>query len=328
MSQFGRLFGTLILASIAASPALAAPTATEVLTNMGVSAADQQRVMNGEFVTGDVPGVSDRDLSISIAFIVKASPDALAAEVVSGGLVGDDPQVKAHGTFKGDGSLDDLAGLTIDAATAQALTNASAGEKMNLSTAEIASFNALNGAAPSAVAQQLRQMLLARFQSYRSSGLGGLAPYDRGGSSSDVASDLRKASSAAAGLKKYLPAFQQLLVDYPNAPATGVQQASRWLKYDIDGTITFVLTHMLVASDGDVRAVVQRQYYASTGYNAEQAVAGFLPVEGGTVVAYTNHTFTDQVAGWGGSAKRSIGRNMMTSKLKAMFDRERQQLAQ
>jgi len=170
-------------------------------------------------------------------------------------------------------------------------------------------------------------MLLARFQAYRRSGLAGITAYDRGGSSSDVASDLRKASLSATGLRKYMPAFHQLLVGYPNAPAAGVQQASRWMKYDIDGAITFVLTHMLVASSGDVRAVVQRQYYASTGYNAEQAIAGFLPVEEGTVVVYTNHTFTDQVAGWGGSAKRSIGRSMMTSKLKAMFDRERQQLA-
>ena len=72
---------------------------------------------------------------------------------------------------------------------------------------------------------------------------------------------------------------------------------------------------------------MQRQYYASTGYNAEQAVAGFLPVQEGTVVVYTNHTFTDQVAGFGGSTKRSIGRRMMASKLKEMFDSARKEIA-
>ena len=35
-------------------------------------------------------------------------------------------------------------------------------------------------------------------------------------------------------------------------------------------------------------------------------MAGFLPVQEGTVVVYTTHTFTDQVAGFGGSMKRSI----------------------
>ena len=79
----------------------------------------------------------------------------------------------------------------------------------------------------------------------------------------------------------------------------------------------------LAASDGAARAVVQRQYYVSNGYNAEQAVAGFLPVQGGTVVTYTNHTFTDQVAGFGGGVKRSIGRRMMASKLTQMFETAR-----
>ena len=107
-----------------------------------------------------------------------------------------------------------------------------------------------------------------------------------------------------------------------------MQQNFHWLNYNIDGTTTFVLTHTLVAVDGAARAVVQRQYYVSTGYNAEQAVAGFLPVQQGTVVVYTNHTFTDQVAGFGGSAKRNIGRRIMTSKLKQIFDAARRKVAQ
>ena len=72
----------------------------------------------------------------------------------------------------------------------------------------------------------------------------------------------------------------------------------------------------------------QRQYYVSTTYNAEQAVVGFLPVQEGTVVAYINHTFTDQVAGFGGSVKRGVGRKMMASKLKESFDKTRQKVAQ
>ena len=91
----------------------------------------------------------------------------------------------------------------------------------------------------------------------------------------------------------------------------------------INGDTTLVLMHELTASEGAARAVVQRQYYVSNGYNAEQAVAGFLPVQGGTVVAYTNHTYTDQVAGFGGAVKRGIGRRMMASKLTQMFDTAR-----
>ena len=46
-----------------------------------------------------------------------------------------------------------------------------------------------------------------------------------------------------------------------------------------------------------------------------------------TVVVYTNHTFTDQVAGFGGSVKRSIGRRMMATKLEEMFNVERKKVA-
>ena len=311
-----------------AQPAPAQPSADQVLTDMGLSSDDKQRVLNGEFVASDVTNVSDRDLSMSIAFVVKTSPDSLAKQVVAGKLVKDDPQVQLEGEFKGPGSLADLAALKITADEARTLSAAKAGAALNLSGGEIAAFKALQGGTPQAVQQQLQQMLLARFQAYQTSGLAGIAAYDRGGSTSDAGADLRKASEAAAGLKKYLPAFQQVLVGYPQATMPGMQQRFRWLKYNIDGTITYVLTHTLVAAEGAARVVAQRQYYVSTTYNAEQAVVGFLPVQEGTVVAYINHTFTDQVAGFGGSAKRSIGRKMMASKLKQMFDKTRQKIAQ
>lgn len=106
-----------------------------------------------------------------------------------------------------------------------------------------------------------------------------------------------------------------------------MQQSFRWVSYEIDGTPTFALTHELAAAEGSARAVVQRQYYVSTGYNAEQAVAGFVPVQQGTLVVYTNHTFTDQVAGFGGSVKRGVGRRMMASKLEQLFGTARQRVA-
>ena len=54
-----------------------------------------------------------------------------------------------------------------------------------------------------------------------------------------------------------------------------------------------------------------------------QAIVGFLPVPEGTLVVYTNHTSTDQVAGFGGGAKRSIGRRFMASQLEGLFQKTR-----
>src|SRR5262245_11396214 len=107
----------------------AQPTADQVLTDMGLSAADRETVLKGEFVTADVPAASERDLSFAIAFLVsKTSPEALAKQVLSGDLVSSDAQVQAHGEIKGAGNLADFAGLKITADEARALGSAKAGE--------------------------------------------------------------------------------------------------------------------------------------------------------------------------------------------------------
>jgi hypothetical protein len=82
---------------------------------------------------------------------------------------------------------------------------------------------------------------------------------------------------------------------------------------------TIALVHGLVVPDGDAIVALQRQFYVSEGFNCEQAVAAFLPADGGTVVVYTNHTSTDQVAGFGGGAKRAIGSKLLASQLEGLF---------
>lgn len=307
----------------------AQPTADQVLTDAGLSAGDKQSVTSGQFVNvSGVGSVSDRDLAFAIAFLVKTPPDALVKQIVAGELITADTQVKAFGELSQAGSLADFAKLTLTGDEAKALANAKPGDALNLSASEIAAFKALGGAAVPAVQEQLRRMLLARYQAYRASGLAGIASYDRGGGkTSDPAADLRKASEATKGLQKYLPAFQKVLLDYPKATLPGMEEKFFWLKSLIHDQMTYVLAHVLVAADGPVRVVARREYYVSTGYNAEQTVAGFLPVQGGTAAITTVHAFTDQVTGMGGSMKRGIGSKVMASKMKEIYDagRERSQ---
>jgi hypothetical protein len=217
----------------------------------------------------------------------------------------------------------DFAKLDISNQAAQALTAAQPGEALNLSASEIAAFTRLRGDTTHTVQQQLYRTLLARYHAYRASGLGGIAPYDRGGSTTDLAEDLRRAGRAARHLAKYTPAVHAVLLNYPTATAPGMRESFYWLKYNIQGKETYVLVHMLAAAEGAARVLVQRQYYASTGYDGEQSVAGFLPVQEGTVVLYGAHAFTDQVTGFGGSMKRGIGRRVMADQMKKIFEAER-----
>jgi hypothetical protein len=303
----------------------AQPTAAQILSEMHWSPDDQSRVLDGEFVMNDVSAITPRDLSVRMAFLVKLAPDELFRRVLAGDFIAD-PQVVSSGEFVGAGSLSDLTRLEISDDIARALVNARPGSALNLSAAEIAAFNALRGASTDAVQHQLRQMLLERYRAYRGAGLAGIAAYDRGDRTTDVSEELRAASDAARELKKYLPELQQQLIAYPQPIIAALEQRFRWLRYDIDGATTFVLMHEMGVPAGGARALVQRQYYVSTGYNAEQAIAGLLPVEAGTIVVYTNNTFTDQIGGFGDVLKRGIGRRVMSSKLKQIFDATRTQI--
>jgi len=45
-----------------------------------------------------------------------------------------------------------------------------------------------------------------------------------------------------------------------------------------------------------------------------------------TIAAFASHAFTDQVAGTGGSLKRSIGSRVMADQMKEIFDRGRKRI--
>jgi hypothetical protein len=174
------------------------------------------------------------------------------------------------------------------------------------------------------VEAQVRDMLLARLQAYRQKGLAGIAPYARGGEKTrSPGDDLRSATRTLKLLDKYMPSAYQFLLGYPKGKPAGTEEVFRWSLISAHGDPTLVLTQNVYVPDGDAWIVMQRQFYVSTGYNCEQAVAAFLPVKGGTAVFYGNRTSTDQVTGFGGGAKRSIGSKVLANQLEDLFEKVR-----
>ena len=318
--------GLIAIVSIICTPLFVSAqlTADEVLSEMGWTTGEKKQILAGEFVSGQVKSVSDRDLAISMAFLVKVPPSDLIREVMAGKLMKTNPQIKTHGEISGDGSLQDFGPLKL--ANANDYLNAKPGDKINLDAKEISAFNALNGKpeAQQAAEKELHKMLLARYQAYRKSGLKGITPYDRGnGKKTDSGEDLLLNTDAARILKKYVPSFQKVMLEYPKATIDGLKEQFSWILYDIDGKPNYVLAHHFSAPAGDVQVVVNRQYYVANTYNVMQEVAGFFPVHEGTLVVYVNHLSTDQVAGFGGSSKRKIGGHVMANKIEELFKKSR-----
>ncbi len=168
----------------------------------------------------------------------------------------------------------------------------------------------------------MRSSLLARALAYKKSGLDGIAPYARDGEKRSPGADLRSASEAIRFAKKGAPSFYATLIGYPKKPE-GFRERFTWMRFKAHGEPVLILTHAFSVEHGDAFAVCQRQFYVSRSYNSEQAVAAFLPVEGGTLVAYINRTSTDAVTGFGGVAKRAIGAKVLASQLEGLFEKLR-----
>jgi hypothetical protein len=294
-------------------------------------------VRNGELVRTTTKETSERELAAVMVFLVKAPVQKLLTALKAGPSPRNDPQLQAVTEISADGTLVDPKLVALkpggDKET-QRYLSAEPGDTFNLSTAEIASFAALKGAGQPQAAQPqaaqpqvedaVRQMLLARYQAYRSQGLAGIAPYARGkDKQSQPADDLRRYTEAAKGLKKYAPAFYDVLMNYPQGAPADLKQRFFCIRYAMSGRPVFALRQRLAMPLEGGYVLADRDFYVSHDYNDTQAIGALLPAAEGTVVVYLNRTTTDQLGGFGASAKQAIGRNMMGKQISEIFEKAR-----
>lgn len=275
--------GLAVAVTVAPHNAAALPDAATLLADLGFTPDQIASVQAGEMVRADVKPSTPRELTTGLAFRVDVPPAKLVSDLRAGLAVKKDPSVTQSGEIHGDGTPAELAGATL---------------------------------VPSSE-------LLARVAAYRAKGLAGIEPVARGSEQRSIADELRSATLASKPLAKYAPAAYQLVLDYPANKPSGFGETFRWTQFDAHGTPTLALTHGMYAPDGDAFLVVQRQFYVSTGYNCEQAIAAFVPTGTGTIVIYANRTSTDQITGFGGSQKRAIGSRMLASQLEGIFEKVR-----
>lgn len=301
------------------------PSVSDLLTAGGFSAADIEKIKAGDIIRGTLPASNDRELVATLAFLVDETPSQLIEHSLDGLLMDVDKTIISWKYVTGTPTLDSFASLELTPngeERAKRYGGASADTDLNLSPQEISRFHALGSSAtPGAVTPLIRSSLLARLTAYQQHGLSGIAPYARGSKSRSAGDDLRSATNAAKILAKWLPSAYKMFLDYPAAQVPGSKERFFWSQINAHDVPTFLLTHSAAVPDGDAWVVIQRQFYVSEGYNCEQALAAFIPFDEGTAVFYVNRTSTDQVTGFGGSAKRSIGGKILASQLETIFQR-------
>ncbi len=320
------LLATVALRSSVALPSFAAPTVAALEADVGLTPDGIAQVEKGEMVETTPTDRSDRELAIGMVFLVRAPTTQVVQGFLRGGELKPDPRVAALHEVSGSGTLADFEDLRLTphgVAEAQRYLTAAPGQTLNLSTAEIAAFRALGAAGQTEVEAQLRGLLLARYQAYRTKGLDGGAPYDRGGGVQRSPAEELRRHSAAKILGKYSPAFRDVLLHYPATRPEGLEERFFWIVYDRDDRPILTLRHRMALPMDDAFVVADREFYVSQGYNAVQAHAAFLPAKDGTMVFYVTRTSTDRASGFGASAKHAIGRRLMTRELQDIFNRMR-----
>ena len=328
---------SICVALVLCSPVLEAsalPPADEILQELQISDRDRQQIREGNIVTWTATEGSDRELALGRALLVKTSAENLVElfrEATA--FKAESAIVTAYGRIMGDGELADFTGLKLEPnreKEARRYLEAKPGDDLNLDAKEIAAFQALKsvskgGAVPiEKVEALIREELLARYQAYHTKGMAGVAPYERKSGPHLLASEQMSISIKQSKLvAKYFPSVYTMLLNYP---ATTIKEGEEfeeqffWMNVEVSGRPTYVLIHRMHFRIGEASIVVDRHFYASHQYNCLQQGVAALPTKDGIVVTYIGRVSTDQVTGFGSSAKRSVARAMIGSHIKDMLE--------
>jgi hypothetical protein len=294
----------------------------DFLTAMDISPEEVAATRKGEIITGSTESSHERELVATLVFLIRdANPTQIVKLGEEGLLEAIDENTIVFSLLPDEPNLESFRGLQLREEDVAAFRKAAPGDALNLSAEEIDAFEMLGEqASAEQIEEVVREIMLARVLAYKAKGLDGIAPYQRSAKDTrSPAEDLRSATLAGTLIKKVAPDAYQLLLDYPASRPPGTKETFRWAYIEAHGEPTIVLTHNLYVPEGDAWMVTQRQFYASRGYNCEQAISAFVPVTEGTAVFYINRTSTDQVSGFGGGAKRSIGGKLLASELEALL---------
>jgi len=313
--------------------ASALPTADEIMKELHLSDSDQEKVRRGDIADWSPSEGSDRELALGMVFLAKVKPEDLAGMYREALVLKEVSVITAHGRITGEGTMTDLTGVALKPnpeKEAKRYLNVKPGDELNLDAKEMAAFQALKSAGKDGsvpvkqVEVLIREGLLARYQSYHTKGLTGIAPYERGsGEQRNAGDELLLSTKQLSGVAKHLPAFHNFLINYPNGltkeEAKNFEEQFYWLNIDIFGRPTYILVHRILYHVGDAIMAVERQYYASHDYNSMLQGIVALPTKEGTFIFYIGRVSTDQVAGFTSSALHPVSRAIAAPYIKDMF---------
>ena len=201
---------------------------------------------------------------------------------------------------------------------------------LNLSTAEAEKLKALSPTASdleSRVRSALAEIFAARLNAYAHQGLSGVQPYVRAnGEVVNPAVELRNAIRGLAFLADEFPGFIDALGAPTSGPDSRLTRQYYWMERRLETDNVLALSAELRRRDARAAMGADVHFYASREYNAMLTLIGVIPYGEDWMVFAINHTFTDQVQGFGSAARRAIGRDLVATELGKQLAETRRRL--
>jgi hypothetical protein len=282
----------------------------------GLSEADVDRMRRGEIVVENLTASSDQDLALAIAMELGATLSGVRDFVDSDRLSKVDTVTLARGPI--DPEKPSLSAMQLPKDVRAQLVSDPTGT-FSLSESEAGQMKAAAAKGEEALVTAYQGLLEARASAYWKQGLAGIEDY--AGKGRSPRTDLGYANAAALDLIR-LPALRAELIAAPAESSGGAEHSLEWSIEKARGQASPVLIHRIRYGDADRQALLSRHFYSGYDYDALQILVWIFPSDGSkSAVFYTNHTYTSQVAGFGGGAKRSIGRKLLQQGLVAEMQR-------
>ncbi len=200
---------------------------------------------------------------------------------------------------------------------------------LNLSKSEAESLKSLGTTTDDLQARfrtSFGQILSARLHEFVKRGLAGVQPYVRdNGNVVNPAAELGNAIRSLAFLSDEFPGFVDAL-GKPSGASSALLQNYYWMQRpaDKENVLTLSVEYRQKQAKAAVGADVH--FYASRDYNSMITVIGVVPYGADWMVFALNHTFTDQVTGFGSSVRRAVGRDLVATELGKQLAETRRRL--
>jgi hypothetical protein len=316
MSKTALTLTAIFLAATTAFAQTQAPSIEEMVQRVGFSDAAVQKAKGGEVVAESLEATSDKDLALAVAAKIQASPQTVYDFVEA------DKLAKFQTVTISDGRIDpaspSLADMKLTEETLGKLAK-DPGGLFYMSEAEAAKISEAGKSGTAAALAAYQEVLAARAKAYWEKGLDGITPYQGNGRS--PAEDLGHANQAAKTFLRH-PELQAELDAVPSASPGNAEHQLSWAVQKGRDQEAPVLIHRILYQGEGGKAFVSRRFYSGYDYDSLEIVVGVLPAQdGNSAVFYTNHTYTSQVAGFGGGAKRSIGTKLLEKDVVAEMQR-------